>query len=208
MMGGHEILPYGVPTSKACEMSATAAVRLGLLRIGHFPGRNGGPVFNVLADVRGALGNVPLRNLILCGLKALAVEFDRADVVAGVAKSGISWAAMLADRTSASAAVINLDGPRASGLRREVEGEVAGRHVLLVDNLIARGESLQKAATVVRTAGGEVVGALTVVADPGSALPFPVRSLWSLNQLIDAAVRAGQIKGPYEFQHNPNGAAK
>jgi orotate phosphoribosyltransferase len=180
--------------------SANAAVRLNLLRFAApgtlFPGRNGAPGSSVLADIRGALSNVALRTIILEQLGAvLAENFANADVVAGVAKAGISWASMLADRAAVSAAVVNLDGPRASGLRREVEGDVTGRRVVLIDNLIALGGSLRRAAGIVSGAGGSVVGALTIVADPGAPLEFAVHSLWTQRELVDAAFDVGRIDG-------------
>ena len=180
--------------------SARAAVILNLLRFAppgcDFPGRNGAPGIPVLADVRGALSNGLLRNLIVQGLGGiLATDFVEAEIVAGVAKAGICWAAMLADRAAMPAAVVNLDGPRASGLQREVEGDVAGRRVLLIDNLIVRGGSLQQAARVVAGAGGKVIGALTVIADPGARLDFEIRYLWTQRELIDAAFDVGRIDG-------------
>jgi orotate phosphoribosyltransferase len=180
--------------------SAYAAVRLGILRFAppgtEFPGRKGAAGVAVLADIRGALSNRPLRDLIVRELSAiLAKDFASTEVVAGVAKAGIPWASILADRTAMPAAVVNLDGPRASGLQRQVEGDVAGRRVLLIDNLIALGGSLAGAARIVADAGGEVIGALTVIADPGARLDFEIRSLWTQRELIDAAFDVGRIDG-------------
>jgi orotate phosphoribosyltransferase len=175
-------------------------VALGLLRIAPadkpFPGRAGGPAVPVLADVRGAFDNIRLRDLIIEGLvSSLAGRFPAADGVVGLAKAGVPWAAAVADRTRRPAAFANLDGPRASGLQRRVEGRVAGRRVVLIDNLISAGKSLRRAADLVTDAGGDVIGALTIVADPGAQLAFAVHSLWSLDELIDAAFDVGRIDG-------------
>jgi orotate phosphoribosyltransferase len=180
------------------SLSAQSAVKLGLLRIAPadrpFPGRAGGPAVSVLADVRGAFDNIPLRVLIIEGLiTKLIGHFPVAEGVVGLAKAGTPWAAVVADRTRKLAAFANLDGARASGLQRRVEGSVVGRRVVLVDNLFSSGESLRKAADIVVDAGGEVVGALTVIADPGATLEFAVHSLWSLNELIGAAFDDGRI---------------
>lgn len=177
---------------------ASRAVQLGLLRIAPvgtlFPGRAGGVGTPVIADVRGALSQVQLRRLIVNGLVgALLNTFPDADIIAGIAKAGVPWAALLAWRTRKPAAVVNLDGPRASGLQRQVEGEVDGRRVVLVDNLIRSGASLEAAANVVTAAGGQVVGALTVVGNPGVRLGFPILSLWSLRELLESSYAAGQI---------------
>jgi orotate phosphoribosyltransferase len=180
--------------------TARTAVRLGLLRFAppgqSFPGRRGADGISVLADVRGALANTPLRALILDEMAAiLLADFAAVEALAGVAKAGIAWAAMLAERSGLPAAVVSLDGPRASGLQREVEGDIAGRRVVLVDNLIGLGGSLDHAASIVTAAGGVVIGGLTVLADPGARLAFPIRSLWTQRELIDAAFDVGRLDG-------------
>ena len=181
-------------------MSASArhAVLLDLLRFPSngtlFPGRRGGPGVPVIVDVRGALSKPPLRQLILEEMAfPLTARVAEAEVIAGVAHAGVSWAAMLAQRMGMPAAIVNLDGPRSSGLQREVEGDVDGRNLVLIDNLIARGGSLRLAAEVASRAGARVVGAMTVVADPGAILTFPVHSLWSQRELIDAAFDVDRI---------------
>jgi orotate phosphoribosyltransferase len=181
--------------------SAQEAVLLDLLRVapeGHvFPGRHGGPGHRLIVDVRGAISNLRLRHLILGELGlCMATEFPDAEVVAGMAKAGISWAAMLAERRAMPAAVIHMDGPRASGLQREVEGEVAGSRIVLLDNFVSSGESLHQAAGIARRAGARVIGAITIFADQSPSLPIPVRSLWTEKQLIDAAFDVGRIDSP------------
>ena len=185
--------------------SAHQAVALGLLRIAPpdalFPGRDGGPAMPALADVRGALSDIPLRELILEGLATSLIDnFPTAEVFVGLARAGVPWAAMLADRMRRPAAVVNLDGPRASGLQRRIEGVVAHRRVVLVDNLISSGKSLRKAGDIVTDAGGAVVGALTVITDAviatsAAPLEFAVQSLWSLRELAEAAFDIGRIDG-------------
>lgn len=178
--------------------SAHDAVRLDLLRLAPegqlFPGRSGGLGHGVIVDVRGAISNLRLRNLILSELGAcLATEFRKAEIVAGMAKAGISWAAMLADRCALPAAVIQMDGPRAAGLQREVEGEVAGRSLVLLDNFASSGASLRQAAAIASRIGARVIGAILVFCDRPLSLEFPVRALWTERQLIDAAFDVGLI---------------
>jgi orotate phosphoribosyltransferase len=181
--------------------SAHEAILMDLLRVAPegqlFPGRHGGPGHRLIVDVRGAISNLRLRHLILGELSlCLTTEFPDSEVIAGMAKAGISWAAMVADRRGMPAAVIHMDGPRASGLQREVEGEIAGRRIVLLDNFVSSGESLCQAAAIATRAGACVIGAITIFTDESPSLPFPVRSLWTERQLIDAAFDVGRIDSP------------
>lgn len=180
--------------------SAHLAARLGIVKFAPegelFPGRNGAPGVSAIVDVRGALADLALRDLIIAELIAvLTHDFPGAEVLAGLAKAGVPWAAIVADRQRLPAAVINTDGPRASGLRRQIEGDVAGRSVVLVDNLIAQGGALTRAAELAATHGARVMGAITIVADPGVPLAFPVRAIWRQRDLIEAALEVGRIDG-------------
>lgn len=177
---------------------ANEAVRLGILRIapegGRFPGRNGEPGTPVIADVRGALARLDLRRLIVHGLAdRLMHDFPTAEIVAGVAKAGVPWGAVIGWHLDLPAAVINLEGPRASGLQRQIEGDVAGRRIVLIDNLSRSGASLRQAAEIVTEAGGNVLGALTVIGTSGSYLGVTMCSLCSMSELLDAALAEGRI---------------
>lgn len=184
--------------------SAHKAVALGLLRIAPadrpFSGRADGPAMPFLADVRGALDNIELRDLIVELLVASLTDyFPDADIIAGLSRAGVPWAAIMADRSRMPAAVINPEA-RASGLERRIEGKVTGQRVVLVDNLIDTGGSLGDATSAVIAAGGDVVGALTIITasttpNSNNPLAFAVQSLWSMSDLAEAAFDIGHIDG-------------
>src|SRR5687767_6986062 len=77
-------------------------------------------------DARGAGVKLALRKLIVEGMRERLSNFNSFDVVGGLAKSGTMWGAWLSWTCELPFANVLLDGPRASGLQREVEGDVAG----------------------------------------------------------------------------------
>lgn len=165
------------------------AIDLGLIRFAPpgrpFPGRGGNPKPYVV-DTRGAGSNVGLRDLIVDQMRAARAAFPDHDVVAGIAKSGTIWAAWLAWAEGLPFANVLLDGPRASGLQREVEGDVRGRRVLLIDNWARSGRSLREGIDVVDRAGGRAIGVLTVVRDQPVDLGIPHLGAWELKDLLTA----------------------
>lgn len=179
------------------------AVRLGILRIapngGEFPGRKGGPGRRYLVDSRGAGSNVRLRNVIVAALAEKFLPLDGITTIVGLAKSGMTWGAWLAQSTGLPYATVLLDGPRAGGLQREIEGDVHGRRTALVDNWVSSGDSLQQAASVVERHGGQVTAAVAVSGRVDSNLPFPVLLAFQLPHLLTAAAE-GQLISAEELK--------
>lgn len=175
------------------------AVALGLLRVARptgarFPGRNGAPGMPYIADIRGALGDLDLRQLITRGLVArFRQDFDAADMVVGIAKAGISWGTLLAWELGLPAGIVHLDGPRKSGLQRQIEGAVAGRKVVLIDNLTRSHSSLISAARLVEAEGGTITGAMTVVGLETGPAPFRVSTLCAESDLEREGLRQGVL---------------
>lgn len=183
--------------SATCEF-AVNATRLGLLRVAplglEFPGRQGGPQSPAIIDVRGAAANLPLRTLVVSRLATAVLDYPFDAVIAGVSRGGLVLGAMLALLTGRPFVAVLPEGPRASGLKRAVEGDVSGQKVVLFDNVLTTGGSLRDAANQILAAGGQVVGAM-VVARYGSLpqLRFPVSSLTSLAELVIAAHELGNL---------------
>jgi orotate phosphoribosyltransferase len=169
---------------------AQLAVHYGLLRFAPpdkpFPGRNG-VAKPFVVDTRGAGVHLPLRTLVVERLNAQAMASPAFDVVAGLAKSGTVWAAWLAWHMDKPFANVLLDGPRASGLQRQVEGEVAGKRVLLIDNWVRSGTSIRQAFDIIKMAGGHPVAALAIVRRATLDLGLPFFAAWDLAELLEAA---------------------
>ena len=177
---------------------AKTAVQLGLLRVAPagttFPGRKGASGMAWLADIRGALAVPPLRRLIVRTLsQRIRREYPNAEMVVGLSKAGVAWAALAAWDLALPGGVVHLDGPRQSGLQRQVEGAVAGRSIVLIDNLTRTHFSLIKAAQIIEAEAGLVAGALTVAGCEMGPAPFRILTLCSEDDLIREGLRQGVL---------------
>ena len=165
-------------------------VRAGLLRFpppgNVFPGRSG-PDKTYVFDARGAGANPKLRGLLVHALRIAVGLCPPFEVVAGIAKSGTVWAAWLAWAEGIPFANVLIDGPRTSGLRREVEGDVAGKRVLILDNWISTGESVRKAADVLRRAGAAPIAVLTLVSAGPRDFGLPQHTALNIDSLLEVA---------------------
>ena len=146
-----------------------------------------------LIDARGAGVKLTLRKAIIEAMCERLSNFNSFDVVGGVAKSGTMWGAWLSWTCELPFANVLLDGPRASGLQREVEGEVAGKRVLLIDNWIRSGSSIRKGQDAIQRAGGTVEGVLVLVRFKKENLGIHVEALWELEDLLNGAVDKGSL---------------
>ena len=156
------------------------AVKHGILRTREIDG-----VTTTVVDSRGSGTNRPLRRLIVQGM-IMNVEALGGDLVAGVANSGTLWAGLVGYCAGLDFCNVRIDGPRRAGFRREIEPDgVAGRRVVLVDNYVRSGESLQKAEEILIRHGAEVVG-MAVISAPTDYVSFtssnldacPLRIMW------------------------------
>ena len=154
-----------------------------------FPGRGAEPL-PYLVDSRGAGTNLELRRAVVNALHRQVGACAAHDVIAGVSRGGTTWGAWLAWLDNKPYAGVLLDGPRTSGLQREVEGDVQGKRVLLVDNWIRSGESIRKAVEVVRRAGGIPVGVVSIVRTGQPDVGVPVHAAWQISDLVASAEKA------------------
>lgn len=169
-------------------------IRLGLLRFAPpgkpFTSRSGSPR-DYIIDARGAGTNLKLRRTLVESLAVLLRQLPSVDVIGGVANSGTIWGGWLAWHLEKPFANILLDGPRASGAKREVEGEIRGKTIVLVDNWARSGRSLQQAVTICQREGATPIGALLLVASEPMSLVCPVLPLWLAGELDAAVDRMG-----------------
>ncbi len=90
------------------------------------------------------------------------VPFHGVEVVAGVETAGIPLAAFLACRTGLAMAYVRKNRKNhATG--QAVEGDVANKRVMVVDDVVTTGGTLLRSINYLREAGATVVRALVVV---------------------------------------------
>ncbi|MDE3251325.1 MAG: orotate phosphoribosyltransferase [Bacteroidota bacterium] len=127
-------------------------------------------------------------------------QFPTAEVLAGVATAGIPWGMMAADQLKLPYIYVR-PKPKEHGLGNQIEGfYTPGQRVLVIEDLISTGKSSLQVVDVLRNAGVEVVGMVSIFtygfakADAAFAeAGVPYRSLTNYTQLISLAVEKGQI---------------
>lgn len=155
----------------------------------------------VYTDNRRVLGDVALRRRVVTAF-ADAVRSDgwAPEVVAGTATAGIPHAAWLADALDLPMAYVRGQA-KAHGAGRQVEGaDVAGRRVVLVEDLISTGGSSLAAVEALRAAGAEVAGVVAlfsygfdVATDAFAAADVPLVVLSDYAALVDVASARGLV---------------
>lgn len=132
-------------------------------------------------------------------------HFPEAEVLAGVATAGIPWGAMAADQLKLPYIYVR-PKPKEHGMGNQIEGAFsAGQKVLVIEDLISTGKSSLQVVEVLKQAGVEVVGMVSIftygfsIADKAFAEAKVVyRSLTNYTQLISLAVEKGQISAQTE----------
>jgi len=90
-------------------------------------------------------------------MRSISVDFN---TVSGVETAGIPIATLISYKTGIPMVYVR-SMERAHGTGRMVEGELAeGSRVVIVDDVLTTGRSIENAAKAIRTAGGEVAYAL------------------------------------------------
>lgn len=127
-------------------------------------------------------------------------EFAQAELLAGVATAGIAWGAMAADQLKLPYVYVR-PKPKAHGLGNQIEGFYEkGQKALVIEDLVSTGRSSLEVCDVLKTAGVEVVGMVSIftygfeVADNAfKASGIPYRSLTNYPTLIALAVEKGIV---------------
>ncbi len=142
-------------------------------------------------------------------------KFPEADVLAGVATAGIAWGAMAADQLKLPYVYVR-PKPKEHGLGNQIEGSLQpGQKVIVVEDLISTGKSSLQVVDVLKNAGVEVVGMVSIFTYqfPQAAEAFekagvPYHSLTDYPTLISLAlerniVSAGDEAELLKWRENP-----
>ncbi len=128
-------------------------------------------------------------------------KFDGADMLAGVATAGIPWGAMAADQLKLPYIYVR-PKPKEHGLGNQIEGAYqTSNKILVIEDLISTGKSSLQVVDVLRAAGLDVVGMVSIfnygfdIADEAfKNAGVTYISLTNYASLIDLAVEKGDIE--------------
>ena len=155
----------------------------------------------IYCDNRRILSFPYVRDFIKSELCNLVFEhFPQAAVLAGVATAGIPWGAMAADQLKLPFMYVR-PKPKEHGLGNQIEGYYeAGQQVLVIEDLISTGKSSLQVVDVLRQAGLEVVGMVSIfnygfplAQEAFDKAGVPLRSLTQYGTLIETAIESGQV---------------
>jgi orotate phosphoribosyltransferase len=89
-------------------------------------------------------------------------RFPNAELLAGVATAGIAWGAMAADQLKLPYVYVR-PKPKEHGLGNQIEGSYQkGQKVVVIEDLISTGKSSLEVVEVLRKAGVEVIGMVSI----------------------------------------------
>ena len=117
----------------------------------------------IYCDNRKVLSFPYIRDFVKSEMCSVIFEqFPEAEVLAGVATAGIAWGAMAADQLKLPYLYVR-PKPKEHGLGNQIEGALEqGRKVLVIEDLISTGKSSLQVCEVLRAAGVEVIGMVSI----------------------------------------------
>lgn len=157
----------------------------------------------IYCDNRKTLSFPYIRDFIkseLCNV--LFERFPEADMLAGVATAGIAWGAMAADQLKLPYIYVR-PKPKEHGLGNQIEGFYEpGQKVVVIEDLISTGKSSLQVVEVLRRAGVEVVGMVSIftygfeaATQAFAAAGVPYISLTNYPTMIELAIEKGIVTG-------------
>jgi len=132
-------------------------------------------------------------------------QFPDAEMLAGVATAGIAWGAMAADLLKLPYIYVR-PKPKEHGLGNQIEGYFEpGKRVVVVEDLISTGKSSLQVVEVLRKAGMEIEGMVSifnygfpVAATAFSEANVKLFSLTGYPVLISMAIARGMVSSEQE----------
>lgn len=117
----------------------------------------------IYCDNRKVLSFPYVRDFIKSELCSVIFEqYPEATVLAGVATAGIPWGAMAADQLKLPFIYVR-PKPKEHGLGNQIEGSLEpGQRVLVIEDLISTGKSSLQVVEVLKAAGAEIVGMVSI----------------------------------------------
>lgn len=160
----------------------------------------------IYCDNRKVLGHPYVRDFIkseLCNV--IFQEFPDVECLAGVATAGIPWSAMAADQLKLPLIYVR-PKPKEHGLGNQIEGYYEpGQKVLVIEDLISTGKSSLQVVDVVRAAGLQVEGMVSLFSygfqqaeEAFAAKDVRFIALTNYEQLVQLAIEKGWMDASME----------
>lgn len=132
-------------------------------------------------------------------------RFPDAALLAGVATAGIAWGAMAADQLKLPYIYVR-PKPKEHGLGNQIEGAYEkGQQVIVIEDLISTGKSSLQVVDVLKNAGMEVMGMVSIfnygfdaAKQAFAAAQVPYISLTNYETLITLAIEKKMVTGEQE----------
>ena len=156
----------------------------------------------IYCDNRLTLSDHQVRTDVESGLAALVKEhYPEAEVLMGTSTAGIAHAAITAQMLELPMGYVR-SGAKDHGRKNQIEGKlVPGQKVVVVEDLISTGGSVLEVVDVLREAGADVLGIVSIFTygmqrsvDRLAAADVKNVSLTNLDTLIEAAVEENYIQ--------------
>ena len=171
----------------------------------------------IYCDNRKSLSFPYVRDFIKSELCSVIFEqFPDADSLAGVATAGIPWGAMAADQLKLPFMYVR-PKPKEHGLGNQIEGFFQqGQKILVIEDLVSTGKSSLQVCDVIKAAGMEVVGMVSIFnyGFPEAAQAFlsagiKLQSLTDYETLVQLAIEKkiideDQHKSLLNWRNNPS----
>lgn len=155
----------------------------------------------IYCDNRRVLGFPYVRDFVkseMCNV--IFEQFPDVDLLAGVATAGIAWGAMAADQLKLPYIYVRPQ-PKAHGLGNQIEGYFQkGQKTVIIEDLISTGKSSLEVAEVVKNAGLEVIGMVSIftygfsqAAEAFATKGIRLISLTNYEQILQLSIDKGVV---------------
>ena len=106
-------------------------------------------------------------------------ELDDVDTIVGISLNGILFANSIADQLDVDVAIFRSVSEEGDGHLSNKYGNVAGRKVVVVDDVLSSGETMRKTTKTLQEAGAEVVLSIVLVnkTEDNAISSVPLRGL-------------------------------
>ena len=136
------------------------------------------------ADIRSGwrtIGARPIRINAIGAIKADIVleELEEVDTIVGISLNGILFANSIADQLDVDVAIFRSVSEEGDGHLSNKYGNVAGRKVVVVDDVLSSGETMRRTIKTLQDGGAEVVLSMVMVnkTEENAISGIPLRGL-------------------------------